>query len=278
MNPKGDSGRRADRKPGFAHQHGSDGAVSATGPRRNYHRAGHARDGHRRARGSQHRPARWPHSFRYAADSAPRGTEIPESEPESMAGARRPPIMNPWHTLQIALQALRRNKLRSFLTMLGVIIGVFAVIAMVAAGDGATAQVQKPICLYRHQHAGRAARRQQPRRRDRRIRHAANAHLGRPQSHARRSAERSLRRRDSAQVACKYRARTTTGTRASTEPRRIISLFEPGTPRKGSCSQTANWKPRPSAPFLGPPLCRNFMARTQIQSAKRFESTVCRSR
>ncbi len=50
--------------------------------------------------------------------------------------------MNPWHTLQIALQALRRNKLRSFLTMLGVIIGVFAVIAMVAAGDGATAQVQ----------------------------------------------------------------------------------------------------------------------------------------
>jgi putative ABC transport system permease protein len=50
--------------------------------------------------------------------------------------------MNPWHTLQIALQALRRNKLRSFLTMLGVIIGVFAVIGMVAAGDGATAQVQ----------------------------------------------------------------------------------------------------------------------------------------
>jgi putative ABC transport system permease protein len=50
--------------------------------------------------------------------------------------------MNPWHTVQIALQALRRNKLRSFLTMLGVIIGVFAVIAMVAVGDGATAQVQ----------------------------------------------------------------------------------------------------------------------------------------
>ena len=35
-----------------------------------------------------------------------------------------------------------RNKLRSFLTMLGIIIGVFAVIAMVAVGDGATAHVQ----------------------------------------------------------------------------------------------------------------------------------------
>jgi putative ABC transport system permease protein len=46
------------------------------------------------------------------------------------------------HTLQIALQAMLRNKLRSFLTMLGIIIGVFAVIATVAVGDGATARVQ----------------------------------------------------------------------------------------------------------------------------------------
>ena len=50
--------------------------------------------------------------------------------------------MNSAHTLQIALQALLRNKLRSFLTMLGIIIGVFAVIATVAVGDGATARVQ----------------------------------------------------------------------------------------------------------------------------------------
>jgi putative ABC transport system permease protein len=39
------------------------------------------------------------------------------------------------------MQALLRNKLRTFLTMLGIIIGVFAVIAMVAVGDGATARV-----------------------------------------------------------------------------------------------------------------------------------------
>ncbi len=50
--------------------------------------------------------------------------------------------MNFSHTLQIALQALLRNKLRSFLTMLGIIIGVFAVIATVAVGDGATSRVQ----------------------------------------------------------------------------------------------------------------------------------------
>ncbi len=50
--------------------------------------------------------------------------------------------MNLLHTLQIALQAMLRNKLRSFLTMLGIIIGVFAVIATVAVGDGATSRVQ----------------------------------------------------------------------------------------------------------------------------------------
>src|SRR6185295_10571902 len=48
-------------------------------------------------------------------------------------------------TLRIALRALGRNKVRSALTMLGVIIGVAAVIAMVAIGSGATQMVQKQI-------------------------------------------------------------------------------------------------------------------------------------
>jgi len=48
-------------------------------------------------------------------------------------------------TLRIALRALRRNKLRSVLTMLGIIIGVGAVIAMVALGRGAKAQVEASI-------------------------------------------------------------------------------------------------------------------------------------
>ncbi|HEY1374105.1 MAG TPA: ABC transporter permease [Candidatus Binatia bacterium] len=46
---------------------------------------------------------------------------------------------------RIALRALGRNKLRSFLTMLGIIIGVGAVIAMVAIGEGAKALVNQQI-------------------------------------------------------------------------------------------------------------------------------------
>ncbi len=48
-------------------------------------------------------------------------------------------------TIRIAFRALARNKMRSGLTMLGIIIGVGAVIAMVALGQGAREQVQKQI-------------------------------------------------------------------------------------------------------------------------------------
>src|SRR5438093_255705 len=48
-------------------------------------------------------------------------------------------------TLKISLRALRRNKLRSVLTGLGMIIGVGAVIAMVSLGSGAKAQVEAQI-------------------------------------------------------------------------------------------------------------------------------------
>ncbi|NTU59919.1 MAG: FtsX-like permease family protein [Deltaproteobacteria bacterium] len=47
--------------------------------------------------------------------------------------------------IRIAIRALGRNRVRSALTMLGVIIGVGAVIAMVAIGQGATNSVQKQI-------------------------------------------------------------------------------------------------------------------------------------
>src|SRR2546421_739764 len=46
---------------------------------------------------------------------------------------------------QVAFRALARNKLRSALTMLGIIIGVGAVIAMVSIGQGAQASVQEQI-------------------------------------------------------------------------------------------------------------------------------------
>jgi len=48
-------------------------------------------------------------------------------------------------TFHVALRALRRNKMRSVLTALGIIIGVGAVIAMVGIGNGAKAQVEAQI-------------------------------------------------------------------------------------------------------------------------------------
>jgi putative ABC transport system permease protein len=46
-----------------------------------------------------------------------------------------------YETLKLAIQAIRRNALRSFLTLLGIVIGVGAVIAMVTIGNGTTAKV-----------------------------------------------------------------------------------------------------------------------------------------
>jgi len=48
-------------------------------------------------------------------------------------------------TLRIALRALLRNKMRTVLTMLGIIIGVAAVIAMVGIGNGAKSQIESQI-------------------------------------------------------------------------------------------------------------------------------------
>ncbi len=48
-------------------------------------------------------------------------------------------------TIRIALRALNRNKMRSILTMLGIIIGVGAVIAMVGVGQGAQQVMQQQI-------------------------------------------------------------------------------------------------------------------------------------
>ena len=53
--------------------------------------------------------------------------------------------MNIWQSVRIAGRALRVNKLRSALTMLGIIIGVSAVIAMVGVGSGAQARVAEQI-------------------------------------------------------------------------------------------------------------------------------------
>jgi putative ABC transport system permease protein len=50
-----------------------------------------------------------------------------------------------WNTILLALRAIRRNLMRSFLTILGVVIGVSAVVTMVTLGNGATRAVSDQI-------------------------------------------------------------------------------------------------------------------------------------
>ncbi|WP_243369971.1 ABC transporter permease [Geotalea sp. SG265] len=50
-----------------------------------------------------------------------------------------------WNTILLSMRAIRRNLLRSFLTVLGIVIGVAAVITMVTLGNGATKSVSDQI-------------------------------------------------------------------------------------------------------------------------------------
>jgi putative ABC transport system permease protein len=50
-----------------------------------------------------------------------------------------------WEAIRLAFQTILRNALRSFLTVLGVVIGVAAVIAMVTVGQGSTAKVAADV-------------------------------------------------------------------------------------------------------------------------------------
>ena len=53
--------------------------------------------------------------------------------------------MNPAETIRTASRSLRANMMRSVLTMLGIVIGVASVVAMIAIGAGARAQVEEQI-------------------------------------------------------------------------------------------------------------------------------------
>ena len=53
--------------------------------------------------------------------------------------------MNPLVVLLVAAKALARNRMRSSLTMLGIVVGVSAVICTIAIGDGAAAKVREAI-------------------------------------------------------------------------------------------------------------------------------------
>lgn len=53
--------------------------------------------------------------------------------------------MNLYNLLHIALRALKNNKMRAFLTMLGIIIGVASVITMLAIGEGSKKSIREQI-------------------------------------------------------------------------------------------------------------------------------------
>src|SRR5690606_21577985 len=97
----------------------------------------HGADGHARTRhgslGAPHRALRRRRRRRRHAQ--------PESR-RARAGPGRLMLLN---TLLLALRSIRRNLLRSFLTILGIVIGVSAVITMVTVGNGATMAVQTQI-------------------------------------------------------------------------------------------------------------------------------------
>ena len=63
-----------------------------------------------------------------------------------------------WEAFKLAILSVRRNVLRSVLTLLGIVIGVAAVIAMVTIGDGTTQKVDRGSLEARQQSAHRAAR------------------------------------------------------------------------------------------------------------------------
>ena len=60
--------------------------------------------------------------------------------------------MNGTNLFKIALRALANNKLRAFLTMLGIIIGVASVITMLAIGRGSKRSIQQQISEMGSEH------------------------------------------------------------------------------------------------------------------------------
>ena len=53
--------------------------------------------------------------------------------------------MKQWMLVEMAAESIRRNTMRTLLTMLGIVIGVAAVIVMVAVGNGARRQIEASI-------------------------------------------------------------------------------------------------------------------------------------
>ena len=89
-------------------------------------------------------------------------TARPVHEAAPSRAAVEEPAMNPTESVRVALRALGANKLRAALTMLGMIIGVGAVIALMSIGQGVQASVTAQIKRPGHQPALRHPRGHHP--------------------------------------------------------------------------------------------------------------------
>src|SRR5262249_33325325 len=99
---------------------------------------------YRDVREAEHHHARRPGAQRRAGLQTPeRRRGNAKTHPRRESGATRP--MRIGNTIQISFRALRRNKLRSLLTALGIIIGVGAVIALVSMTNGTKTLIQSQI-------------------------------------------------------------------------------------------------------------------------------------
>ncbi len=147
-------GRRTDWESRLAHERRDPGDVSSNSTPRNY---GDPRNARSQVASYAHRvfTSRTAKVERDQASTPPAGQgpatpakldDAPRSAEEPRRRWRRPSLFP--RTFRTAFSALRRNKMRSALTTLGVVIGVSAVIAMMEIGQGSKTAMQKTIAPW----------------------------------------------------------------------------------------------------------------------------------
>src|SRR5208283_2885070 len=136
--------RRADRQPRQPDEHRNHGRVPKIERPGHYHRHGHARIGCGALHPAQRDFARRKHHQRHDGGQSPERGKGIAAAPRGTTSSQTH-VMRIFASLKIAGRALLRNKMRSLLTMLGIIIGVGAVIGSVSLTSGATKQIEDQV-------------------------------------------------------------------------------------------------------------------------------------
>ena len=127
-------------EPRHADEFRGAGALPAAARRGTHHHLRHAQPRNRTIQQPQHHPARRPRHGRHTQRRYSRRGR------DAGSAARTGGLnMNFTNLFKIAVKALGNNKLRGFLTMLGIIIGVASVITMLAIGQGSKRSIQAEI-------------------------------------------------------------------------------------------------------------------------------------